>query len=746
MIKFEEEYINEFKNKIVFAPNGFGKTTLSKKIKEHLDNVDPDKTLLFTRRSMDTLVTFDKNNFYFGETATLKLLNSQTQQKFSMSTVFRDFVLENYGVKSGSNLANKSLFFSLMKVKNVKTETLLTLSYPIKIDIEYGIEEAIKLDTILNNGVFSYITDEILKSKEIKIKKSKRYVTNEIYSCLEELSSYADENKLDRCPLCGKKFKNEELLRAAINKCFSKYEIIPEEDAYGQAIEIYGCIVKSLRDKNDKYIKMIFDGIELSTVTFKEKIQVLQRFSSLCSNNNSIIFRALNSLKIGNESIGDLKNSIEENNAEINHSKENLKFKERALNSIKKEFDIIAKYSDAKFQLDYNNFSLSVIGSDSKPLKVSETLSESELKRLSLVIILAKIKYSNYNCLILDDPIDSYDDYYLSIVCGYIADLLKEKKLTNGYYVFTNNYLALFNLSRLLRIDSIIFYEDPDDVFLTNATKSSKLLYLVSSYKDVDYINKSELVLLKEFLNPKKENKNTDCNLSFLAFLTTLRNLNTEVISGFTRIRVVRTRNITRQFQNNIKEYIEHCYMHYEPGIDGRKYNSKSLTIGDVANIYGNLSRITNLDFRKFKVDNSPIVASREKECRKQFTAYKNNKLLALIFKKILFVSELKFKFEKVLIDKLVSKFKFSQNHIVCIANCNNGVWSKLKMANKLNRKYGYGADDFLKEAEIIHKENSQLVNQFDHALAMMFPPYLNTRIFDIKKYKDDIDNLNDNF
>ena len=51
-------------------------------------------------------------------------------------------------------------------------------------------------------------------------------------------------------------------------------------------------------------------------------------------------------------------------------------------------------------------------------------------------------------------------------------------------------------------------------------------------------------------------------------------------------------------------------------------------------------------------------------------------------------------------------------------------------------------AEDLVNKIKVIHRKHGTLINNYDHALARMYPPYLSTSIKDIKKLKDDIENV----
>ena len=322
---------------------------------------------------------------------------------------------------------------------------------------------------------------------------------------------------------------------------------------------------------------------------------------------------------------------------------------------------------------------------------------------------------------------------------------MKEKKLTGGYYIFTNNNSALHRISSIMKTDSIVMYEDPDDVFLTNNTKNNNYLTLCASFEEVDQINKSELVLLHEYLTASKKDTKFDDSLAYIAFATTIRNLKSVILEKFSNLEINFSGTFSKRlFNSECKQIIEHLYMHYDPGYSGAPSNSA--TLADVFSLYNYLINIKNVYVNSCKSNANSFVAERSFQCKKPFSVHTGNKMIALVFKKIIFVSELKYEFEEVLLDKLEHKFGFKKSDIDSIANCNYGFMEKVRTARRIDNRTGHLASVFLDDVVKVHKENCELVNEFDHALGLMYPPYLNTRIFDIKKYKNGIERINSTY
>lgn len=748
-LDFKKEYVNEWKNKLVFAPNGFGKTTSSKRILNELETKNPGSTLLFTRRKMDDLLNFNKNTFYFGEESKMRLENSEIEKKFSKTSSFKQFVKKYYGVTSASNLKSNSFYFNTVGSSNLSLTFLLHSEHKISGEITNE-NEILSLDKELKYDLFSSIPLDIDKIKKPKRGSRKVVINQNIYEYLDELRKYCESLGLSKCPLCGKNFKNSDNLRKAIAKTFSYYVILDPNNHSDLVEQIYDSLYMAYSSSNFDVLKGMFVNENNVTIDFTDKVATVVNFSNICKNHKESMCSIIRDLDVDGEKAGEMADRFISNQKDIEKLSKSLN-KSKMLSFIESEFRKIANLdSSIKFVKDANNLSISlVIDKESKPIDAPDVLSESEAKRLALAVLRAMIKYGKYDCLILDDPLDSYDDYYMSIVCNYIATLLKEKKL-KSYYLFTNNNVALFKLSSLLKTSSIILYENPDLVF--EKSKSSGLLPVSSfsiieaSYKEIQFINQSEINLLNVFLNTRDSSRDSvgfDIDLSYVAFLTTIRNIKSEVLKKIKNLKLLNDES-TKKFQDDVESTIEHCYMHYEPD-NAKKLNSLSITVSDVYDLFDALIKVKNLRIHSFKTDITNLNAKRLEQCEKPFALHSGSKLLNLIFKKIIFISQLKFEFEETMIDKLWHNFGFSKVDIEKIVNTNT-TGKKLGKIKSLNKKYDGTANAFIDECNRIYCDYSSMVNEFDHAMALMFPPYLNTRIIDIIKYKDSLDDLKSKF
>ena len=372
-----------------------------------------------------------------------------------------------------------------------------------------------------------------------------------------------------------------------------------------------------------------------------------------------------------------------------------------------------------------------------------QTLSESEIKRFALVVLHAMIHYGKYDYIILDDPIDSYDDYYLLIACSYIKEILEEKKLL-GWYIFTNNYDALRILSSILKCDSITFYDDPDCIF---SSLPMQTLSFVSTYKEVQSASQNEVVTLFDYVKTNKAE--IDPELGFITFIITLRNMNATIFNTFENVNVTsKTKKaITKNtlFATQLKSYVEHYYMHYDPNPDVNGINSHSNNIDTIYQIYNMITRFKNSITSNLSGNLGPIEKMRESLAKKPFLTLSGSKLINLICKKITIISFLKYEFEKLLITKLGTSFRFVQSDIDTIVTT-KCLGHKLNKAKAINIGSGYCAKRFLDKYDKIFDKYSVLINSFDHAFELMFPPYIMTSIKDIKKFNEDIEELGREF
>lgn len=117
MIKFEEELVNKWNHKIVYAPNGFGKTTNANKLNNYLSNKG-NRSLIFTRKQIEDLVKTYNNKIFFGETAINAEENISIKEKYKNNDESKNYFKHNYGSKAISTLKKNSFFIVKSSIKS----------------------------------------------------------------------------------------------------------------------------------------------------------------------------------------------------------------------------------------------------------------------------------------------------------------------------------------------------------------------------------------------------------------------------------------------------------------------------------------------------------------------------------------------------------------------------------------------------------------------------------------------------
>lgn len=407
--------------------------------------------------------------------------------------------------------------------------------------------------------------------------------------------------------------------------------------------------------------------------------------------------------------------------------------------------EIISVDNNVTFKPIPNKLEVTIVFDDNQQtVALYDNLSESEIKRFSLVVLRALIKYGKYDTLILDDPIDSYDDYYTLVACEYIKNIVTESKLTN-WYILTNDFMALSNISAIIRCDCIIYYYIPDDIFTEN---SFRIDNFVSNYREIEKATQSELQLLRDFL---KGTLNADEKLSYISLIVTLRNFKSLILKNYDKLLIKEGKKIANsvarydtdeKFNDDISLVVEHYYMHYDEKINpDLKINSNTIEVKKIINLYNRICKSKSRLLANYGKDNSSLCDMRELVAKTPFGLFDGSKIINLIFCKICIVSYLKYEFEKQLITKLKGKYKFSNDDIDKICRT-NALGKKIEKAKELSFLNSYNAESYLNDYKSVLEKNKLLINLFGHALNQMFPPYIATNVKDIKKFKKEIDRL----
>ena len=749
MISFSQNFLNEWDKKIIYAPNGFGKTTNSKKLNNYL-NEQNSRSLLFTRREIEKLVANYGHSIYFGETAINAEQNKKIETLYHESSKIKQFFKTKYNTNSITKLKKNSFYIQYQKISKLdEFSDIININFDGINDLQ--VEKAVEFDKILNFDIYKKaikIINDKNNIKKEKILKNQIRIDCDTFEKIEALEKYAENTNFQNCPLCGKRFSSKEKLIEAINSKKAKYKVLDDSNLYDALCSISLSIYENYYNNNDIH-DILYNFDEQTLTCVKGMVQLLSNYVNLCEKCVVAISHDFGNISLENgNTLKKVQNDYVNNNIKINKEKGNITNINSFTNFIIKELNlIISTDEEVEFNTQKGKLEVSVFVKGKEIKNLYEILSESEIKRFTLVVLRALIKYGKYEALILDDPIDSYDDYYMLVACEYIKSIVSEKRLLHRY-ILTNNFTALSHLSSILKCDSKIYYYSPDCIF---SNCSPQVFDFVCHYNEIDIASKNELKLLKDFLDG---NLRADNDLAYISFIVTLRNLKTLVINNYNKLLIKKAKvngttnryDADTLFTTDLKTIVEHYFMHFDEKNDANYgFNSNNIEVNRVHNLYERVCSLKESVFSAYKSDNSSLCSLREKVAKRKFSTYTGSTILNLILSKICIVSYLKYEFEKLLIVKLKSNYCYSANDIDSICHT-NALGKKLNMAKKINRGNSHNASTFLNDYSKVFESNKLLFNLFDHALEQMFPPYIAVNVKDIKRFRLEISRLDSTY
>src|SRR5574344_1009372 len=164
MISFDKSCIQSWDKRIVYAPNGFGKTLSSLQLKEVLEK-GREKPLLFTQRQIQDLIGFSNGKIHFGEKANIAAENQQTIDNYSESNYLEEVIDRYYrldlkDLKEDSYLFHKIGLsdFSDFKVllnlynlsKEIRTDTYRRTQDLVTADLSVDLQQLAKAKNLLS--------------------------------------------------------------------------------------------------------------------------------------------------------------------------------------------------------------------------------------------------------------------------------------------------------------------------------------------------------------------------------------------------------------------------------------------------------------------------------------------------------------------------------------------------------------------------------------------------------------------
>jgi hypothetical protein len=547
-------------------------------------------------------------------------------------------------------------------------------------------------------------------------------------------------NGLSECVFCGHTYKGKNALLKAFESYRLKSSFVKSDSQVEKIKRCAEKILASVKSHNNDILNRNFENFKINTIY--KAYKVVNLYYHICEETlfsfKTFLYeeRASDGTQIGDSIVEyqKCKNDISKSNKDKLHIRRFNKFIDK---EVKKLFNLPDNIMISGLEKECG-FTVTIDGK--KVSNPYDYLSESEIKRLCLIVMMAEIKFSHDDCLILDDPIDSYDDYNKLVSTNYISNILLKRSLKR-WYLFTNDFDAVYWLSQKGHFPVRFFLDNTDFVFGGAETVFSCLC----SSKEVSNIAKNEILTLADFVNTSQTKISLNKDVLLCSLTLTLRNLKTEIVNKYGNL-LVKIANLLKlsantNWANDISLNIEARAEHFVPTSSGLKIkDSNSLTVGEIAKCFSDLSFHKNSFPHNMENDISPFNLFREKAAKSILVL--NNcytDVIDYMYKKVCIVNYIKYEFEKKLIEYVQNKY--TSQDVDSVVN-ENGFGKKLKKVEEIESKSGNTISTKLKNFENVYEMFNVMFNSFDHSMTLIITPCLSTSVRDIKSFYDKVSSL----
>lgn len=446
------------KIKIILGPNGTGKTSIYSNIKSrhqdysYIDYNDVEQSVIASKNKLIIGASVLKLNEKYDEKN--KLINEinikDNLAKFNITNT-----VSAKSISDSLELLRKDHEKAISEFNNDKIEILLSFS----------------------NEDSNFIKDNFKEIKTIEKIETKVETIKDAYRkhILEEVERFlSDEEKV--CPICG--VENKKTIK----------EIIKEELL--KISDIKDSVVRKYQEKNSNIKpEEILDKVNnIVEIVKKEKLEVTDIINYLICGGSQEKADLITKNK-------DLIANINKEILELEQKKEefynNLKKKKDSLaNTFKFQFDV--KASGIKYNEEEKKIEIKL------PRKV-EQYSTGEINLMTFMVCMLEFLASDKECLIIDDPLSSYD---IPNQYKIIYEIASSKSMDKQVLVFTHN-LNTINIANSQHNGSFVYdvLEKRKNTLFINKIDYSTKDNIISienliEYLDDSYSNKKYLELL----------------------------------------------------------------------------------------------------------------------------------------------------------------------------------------------------------------------------------------------------------
>ena len=448
------------KIKIILGPNGTGKTSIYSNIKSrhqdysYIDYNDVEQSVIASKNKLVIGASVLKLNEKYDE-------NNKLINEINIKDNLAKFNITNTAsaksVSDSLELLRKDHEKAISEFNNDKLGILLSFS----------------------NEDSNFIKDNFNEIKTMEKIETKIETIKDSYRkhILEEVEQFlSDEDKV--CPICG--IENAKTIKEII-----KEELLKISDIKDSVVRKYQENNTNL--KPEEILKKVNNIVE---IVKKEELEETDIINYLICGGSlekaDLISKNKNLISNINKEILELEQKKEEFYNNLKKKKDSL------ANTFKFQFDV--KASDIKYNDEEKNIEIKL------PRKV-EQYSTGEINLMTFMVCMLEFLASDKECLIIDDPLSSYD---IPNQYKIIYEIASSKNMDKQILVFTHNlntiniansqhnglfvYDVLEKKKNTLFINKIEYAEKDNIISIENLKK----------YLDDSYSNKKYLELLVE--------------------------------------------------------------------------------------------------------------------------------------------------------------------------------------------------------------------------------------------------------
>lgn len=430
------------KIKIILGPNGTGKSSIYKNIKQrHNDYAFIDY------EDIEDSIIGKKDNIVIGASI-VELTKKNSEKQSLLDAIDIKGNLKNVGITNPKTAKSIS---DNMEVKRKNLETAILQFNNENLDCIFEMSEDNQAFFLTNAKRFIEAEELQIQVEELKDSYRKKV--------LEEINNFLD-NSSCVCPVCG--HPSDEPIKKIVNRKISEIREIENE------------IIKNYQDTH-------------SDLKPEEIMENLNSIKNAISENNITIKNVENyCLCGGNSDKAELIMASKQTLSDINERINELEVeKEQFYNNLKLHKEDVISTFKLQFSVEESDISFDDI---QKTIKIKlrrnvETYSTGEINLMTFIICILEFISSDKTTLVIDDPLSSYD---IPNQYRIIYEITSSKKDHKNILIFTHNidtiniansqYSALFEYEIIEKKNNTLFLNSLPYTTTANVLSAEKLM------------------------------------------------------------------------------------------------------------------------------------------------------------------------------------------------------------------------------------------------------------------------------